>query len=131
MNSQTRNDLASSIGALGLVSFGINLWLFYAYYSSHPKQPDVGHGFTHPLNNHGSYVYLTDTEATGLYLLLLAFLISILLAGLIRHGGSDPASTSPRMKIIFACSLVIYTLVICLAGPSIANFAVSHGIVLN
>jgi hypothetical protein len=132
MNPLTRNDITSAITGLGAASFGTHLWLFLAYVSSHPRQPDTELGFTHALSYHGAYVYVTDAEATGLALLLIAFFVSIVLAGVLtRRGERDFASSTAREKIIFACSLLIYTGAIYLAGRSMANFAVSHGIILH
>jgi len=131
MNRLTRDDLAAAIVALGLACFGTIFWLFYAYFSSHPKQPNAALGFIHALNNHGSYVYLTDAEATGLGLLWITFFVSVLLAGMARSGGTDLASLTARLKIIFCCSFLICIGAIYLAGQSIANFAVSHGIILH
>jgi hypothetical protein len=131
MNSFTRNDIASAFVALGVASFGAHLWLFLAYVSSHPRQPDAELGFIHALSYHG-YVYVTDAEATGLVLLWIAFFISLLLEGVIaRRGEPDVTGSTARMKIVFACSLLICTGAIYLAGRPMTNFAVSHGIVLH
>jgi hypothetical protein len=129
MNSLTRNDIASAFVALGVASFGAHLWLFLAYVSSHPRQPDAELGFVHALSYHG-YVYVTDAEATGLVLLWIAFFVSLVLEGVIARRGDVTGSTA-RMKIIFASSLLICTGAIYLEGRSMTNFAVSHGIILH
>lgn len=132
MNPLTRNDISSAIIGLGAASFGTHLWLFLAYVSSHPRLPDTELGFTHALSYHGSNIYVTDAEATGLALLLIAFFFSIVLAAILtRRGERELASSTAREKIIFACSLLIYTGAIYLAGRSMANFVVSHGIILH
>jgi hypothetical protein len=134
VNPLTRNDVTSAITGLGAASFGTHLWLFLAYVSSHPRQPDAELGFIHALTYHGSNIYVTDAEATGLALLWIAFFVSIILAGILtRRGERDfaGATSTEREKIIFAGSLLIYTAAIYLAGQSMANFAVSHGIILH
>jgi hypothetical protein len=52
--------------------------LFFAYFSSHPAKPNAALGFVHALNNHGSYVYLSDAESTGVALLMNVFMIGFL-----------------------------------------------------
>src|SRR5258708_7339357 len=131
MTRITWDDLASAMTALALASFGTNIWLFYAYFSSHPKRPDAGLGFIYALNNHGSYVYLTDAETTGRGLLWISFFVCFLLAGLARSGGTDLVNLTARLKIVFACSLLFYIGGIYLWGRSIANFAVYHGVILH
>ncbi|MGH6933245.1 MAG: hypothetical protein ACREEE_12525 [Dongiaceae bacterium] len=151
MNRSFRNDIASATAPLCIVSFGAFLWLFFAYFSTHPVQPDPERGYVHALSNHGSHVYLTDIESTGLALLMAAFAIGFLLtiaiapkdhilpppktprwiAYVSARYRTDLADPSPRMKAIFLCSLGCYVAVILLAGRSIASFVVSLGIVLE
>jgi hypothetical protein len=63
--------IAAASAALCPASFGTFLWLFFAYFSSHPAKPNAALGFVHALNHHGSYVYLSDAESTGLALLMM------------------------------------------------------------
>ena len=103
----------------------------------------------HALNNHGSYVYLSDTESTGLLLLINVFLVGMFggfailskdptlsppgTARWMTHfyvAKADLDSPTPRQKAIFLCSLLFYLVVIWLAGPMIVCLMVSRGIVL-
>jgi hypothetical protein len=105
--------------------------LFFAYFSSHPAKPKAALGFVHALNHHGSYVYLSDAESTGLALLMNVFLIGLF--GMFRILPNDPAlappgtarwlihfyvsktdlaNPTPRRKGIFLCSLVFCLAVI-------------------
>ena len=137
MKRSIRNDVASATVALCLTSFGTFLWLFFAYFSSHPTKPNAELGFVRALNNHGSYVYLSDTESTGLALLILGFFVGLLATGVIAPKDpfgavkADFATAIPRMKIIFLCSLVFYLAVIWLVGPALVRLVVSQGIVLH
>jgi len=67
--------------------------LFFAYFSSHPAKPNAALGFVHALNNHGSYVYLSDAESTGLALLMNVFMIGLF--GMFRILPKDPALAPP------------------------------------
>jgi hypothetical protein len=127
------------------------MWLFFTYFSSNPTKPNAELGFVHALNNHGSYVYTSDTQSTGLALLMMAFFAGFL-AGVvivpkdpvlpppgtprwITHvsgvAKTDLSNPTPRLKIIFLCSLALYLAIIWFAGPSIVRLLVSHGIVLH
>ena len=127
------------------------MFLFFSYFNSHPAAPNTALGLVHALNNHGSYVYLSDTEWTGLSLLRMAFfagLVSIFailpkdptlappgtprwIAHFLYVAKTDSINPPPRLKTIFLCSIVFYLAVIYLAGPLIAHLFVSHGIVLE
>jgi hypothetical protein len=108
------------------------MWMFQSYSSTHPTIPVPDRGFVHSLNNHGHYVYLTDTEATGLALLWLGFLVGILSVGSIAIGLTHAERVpTVRSSTIIACSVLIFVAAIYLWGSSMAAFAVSHGIILN
>jgi hypothetical protein len=127
-----RKDFAAAGVGLALAIFGVHMWMFQSYLSSHPTIPIPDRGFVHALNNHGHHVYLTDTEATGLALLWLAFLVSILPVGSIAIGLAKPdRAPTVRSSTIIACSVLISIGAIYLWGPSIAVFAVSHEVILN
>ena len=123
------------IGAVGvgfaLAVFGTHSWMFQSYSSSHPTIPIPDRGYVYSLNNHGHHVYLTDTEATGLALLWLVFLIAILAVGSTAIGltNAERAGTV-RSSTIIACSVLIFIAAIYLSGSSMAAFAVSHGVIL-
>ena len=123
--------------------------LFFSYFSSRPTKPNAALGFVHALNNHGSYVYLSDTESTGLVLLMNLFIVGLFgafailpedptlappeTARWLTHfyvAKADLENPTPRQKAIFLCSLVFYIAVIWLAGPMIVRLMVSRGMVL-
>jgi hypothetical protein len=151
MSRSVRNDIASATAALCPASLGSFFWLAFTYFSSRPTEPNTELGLTQRLSNHGSYVYLSNTESTGMVLLMMAFFAG-LLATLIFVpkdpilpppgtpkwitfvGGSaktDLANPTPRLKVIFLCSLAFYLSVIWFAGPAISSLAVSQGVVLH
>jgi len=127
-----RKDITAAVVGLALAFFGTHMWLFQSYLSSSPTSAVPDQGLVHALNNHGHYFYVSDTEATGLSLLWLAFLVSGLVVGslAIRLSKSDRAP-SVRSSTIIACSLLISIGAIYLLGWPTATFAVSHGLSLN
>jgi hypothetical protein len=88
-----RYDIAAATAALCPASLGTFLWLFFAYFSSRPAKPNATLGFVHALNNHGSYVYLSDAESTGLALLMNVFMIGLF--GMFAILPKDPALAPP------------------------------------
>jgi hypothetical protein len=149
MTRSVRTDLALATLALCPASFGTHLWLFFSYFSSHPTKPNAVLGLVHVPNNHGSYVYLSDTESTGLALLVNLFIVGLFgafaifpkdptlappgTARWLTHfyvAKADLENPTPRQKAIFLCSLVFYIAVIWLAGPMIVRLMVSRGMVL-
>ena len=125
-----RKDIGAAGVGFCLAVFGTHMWIFQSYSSTHPTIPVPDRGFVHSLNNHGHHVYLTDTEATGLALLWLAFLVGILSVGSIGLTHAERVATVQSSTII-ACSVLIFIAAIYLGGSSMAAFAVSHGIILN
>jgi len=82
---------------------------FFAYFSFHPAKPNAALGFVHALNNHGSYVYLSDAESTGLALLRNVFIISF--CGMFAVLPKDPARAPPgtaRWILIFMSQSLIW-----------------------
>jgi hypothetical protein len=149
MKRSFRTDVALATAALCAASFATDLWLFFTYLGSRPAKPNAALGFVHALNNHGSYVYLTDTESTGLVLLMNVFIAGAIgtfvilpkdptlapsgTARWLTHfyaARADLDNPTPRQKAVFLCSLVFCLAVIWLAGPMIVRFMVSRGIVL-
>jgi hypothetical protein len=112
------------------------MWLFFAYFDSRPRVPKPELGLIHALNNHGSYVFISDTEATGLALLTYAFLVAFgLFIAIVPKQFQLPPAGTPRWItrtsarfttdlekptqeywIIFAASLAGWTLVFLLSG---------------
>jgi hypothetical protein len=111
--------------------------LFYQYQSIRPAQPQPELGFVHALNNHGSYVYLTDAEATGLSFLGGMFILGFLLGAIIvpknftatgiEHGLHDPTT---GQYIALWTAVVGYLAIIVVLGHRIVALAVSHGLVI-
>src|SRR5579863_3370347 len=64
--------------ALAMASFLSSAWLFINYHSEgRPHQPQPEAGQVHRSNDHGSFVYLTDAEATGQSLLMGLFFLGL------------------------------------------------------
>jgi len=146
-----RNYIACAAVALCLPTFIIHMVLFFSYFSSHPTHPNPQTGFLYPLNNHGSYVYLTNVEATGLGLLMVGFglgffsgLVAVPKEPILPPRGTprwltyvsgsartDLTNPTPPMKIVFLGAMAFYSIVIILFGSAIAKFAVAHGVVLS
>ncbi|HXL98301.1 MAG TPA: hypothetical protein VN932_00105 [Rhizomicrobium sp.] len=146
-----RTDIAAALISVCGPSFGTYLWLFYAYFSSHPSRPDGGRGFVHPLDNHGAYVFISDAEATGLSLLMVLFVVGFIGALLVvpKEPVIPPPSTprwityvggryktgldeaTPRLTAIFWISAGIYLSLIRFLGPAVVGFLVHRGIVLT
>jgi acyl transferase domain-containing protein len=68
-----RNHTAAVFAGFATFSFLVHLILFFIYLSSRPRVPNTALGQVHPFNNHGSFVYVSQSEATGLSLLMIAF----------------------------------------------------------
>jgi hypothetical protein len=151
MTREIRNRIATAILALCPASFVILLWLFFAYFSSHPRQPHPELGLVYALNNHGSYVFISAIESTGLALLVIVFIVSFFAAFVIvpkqailaptgapqwitRISGQfkTDLSTPTRLLVaIFCCALICYLAIIYFSGPFIAEFMVSHGVIMH
>jgi hypothetical protein len=151
VSRSVRNDIASATAALCPASLGSFFWLAFTYFSSRPAKPNAELGLTHALSNHGSYVYLSSTELTGLAIIIMAFFAGLLATIVVvpkdpLHppsgtpkwiafvGGSaktDLANPTPRLKVIFLCSFAFCLSVIWFVGPAIAGLAVSQGVVLH
>ncbi len=150
MKKSVRYDVVSSIFALGAACGGTHLFLFFSYFNSHPAAPNSALGLVNALNNHGSYVYISDTEWVGLSLLHWVFFACLFstYAILPKDPTLAPPDTPrwiahafyvakpymvnppPRLKTIFLCSIVFYLAVIYLAGHLIVHLFVSHRIIL-
>lgn len=138
-----RNHVAWVAVALSLLSFVAYLMLLVAYHSSHPRTPVTGLGMVYPSNNHGSYVYLTKAEATGLSLLMDAFVVGVFVIFVVipKEFVIVPRSRFSRfpvtikydtptlsMKLVALCSAALYLVMIICFGHSIAEFVISRGI---
>jgi hypothetical protein len=99
----------------------------------------------------GGYLYISDVEATGFMLLMFAFFLGFgATMAIVPKEFIPPAPGTPRwmtyvsasfktdlarpdqrLKIVMACSAAVHLAVIIMAGPILARFLVSHGIVLH
>jgi hypothetical protein len=102
-----------------------------------PTQPLPELGFLHALNNHGTYVYITDAEATGMSLLFLMCFLAFGLAISIvpkKYTSSgiehDLISVSREQYRVFWIAIICYFALIAFVGPYFVAFAVSHGLVI-
>ena len=137
MHKEARTLITAASGALCLASLFLHLWLFDKYFNSLPHQPQPQFGRVRPLNNHGSYVYLTDAEATGLSFLTLAFFVGFLIAIVmpkryVPGKGTEQelgTVTNKQFTVVFLIAISLYLAIIAVAGPRIVGFATSHGLV--
>jgi len=104
-----------------------------------------------PLNNHGSYVFISDAESTGLALLIYAFIMALGFTILVApkefqlpppgtprwltrvsaRFKTDLEKPSIELTIIFLCSLACSTVLIWFGGPSIVELFMASGFVLH
>lgn len=151
MKRELRNRVAAALGGLLPASFGTHLWLFFFYVAYRPKVPNPELGLVHPLNDHGSYVFISGAESTGLTLLTYIFFAAIVLSLVIvpkdfllpppgtprwitwisGRAKTDLARPSRSLKLIFFASIAFWTALIWLVGAAAVGFVNSHGIVLN
>ena len=139
MRERLFDRLQVPCSALCMASCLASAWLFINYHSEgrpHQPQPEVGQ--VHRSNDHGSFVYLTDAEATGQSLLMGLFVLGLATLSVpalkeARH----PQVTLDTFKSdtydwpLFAFYLAFYFAAIYWTGPHIVSFVVSHGIVLT
>lgn len=149
MKKSLRTEVALASFAICWASVGTYGWLFVSYYYSRPTTPDATLGFVHALNVHGSpvYVYISDTDLTGLALLRTTFILGLIGAFVLFP--KDPTLAPPgtarwltrfyvakaelvnptsRQKANFLCSILVYVALVWLAGPAIVRLILSSGI---
>jgi hypothetical protein len=152
MNRSLRRYVTVITSAVCAVSFGAFLWLFFSYFATHPTLPRPDLGLVYALNNHGSRVYVSAPEATGLALLLITFLAGMALSIAVIPKVFTPRtpttprwlryasisvktdmgdSLSPRLWFIFLGSIGLSAAIIVLAGKWLAQLLVARGIVLH
>jgi hypothetical protein len=127
--------------ALFFASFFVQLGLFLGYHSvGRPAQPQPELGRIHPSNNHGSFVYLTDEEATGQSMLKVMCAVGLFPFfffvwrlgggfGRTRRELGDDLMTW-QQNAVFPGALVFFCSIIFFLGPHLVYLAVSHGWVL-
>lgn len=135
MNGISRIDMADASVALAPACSCAYFWLFFGYFSSRPTQLDVVHGYLHALNNHGSYVYVSNADATGLSLLEVAGCVGFFAAlAILRIGRVNEAFFriyNTRRKIVSLCAFLFWLAIIYCVGPFVVRLALHSGIVLN
>jgi hypothetical protein len=151
MTKQARTRAAAAIIGAAPASFVVQMWLFFSYFESRPKEPHPELDLVHALNNHGSYVFISDAEATGLALLMYVFIIAFGLTILIvpKEFKLPPPGTprwvtkvnasfktglekpSTELTLIFLGSMTFTAAAIWFSGPAIVHFFVTHGLVLH
>jgi hypothetical protein len=135
---QTRNYNATACAALCMASFPSFMWLFFKYQSIRPQQRHPELGFVHGLNNHGSLVYLTDVEATGLSFLMGMFFLGLGLFLAIVPKKYTPTgfehdliNPSREQYLVLWLAVTCYLAIIKFVGPYIVAFAVSRGLIIS
>ncbi len=151
MTPQSRRRTAAAIFGIPFACFPIYLWLFYFYFGTRPKNPHPELGLVHSLNNHGTYVFISDTESTGLALLMyMCFAAIALFILVVPKEFILPAPGTPRwitkisgsfktglehpskeLYFIMLGSVAISAAFIWAAGSPIVDYIVTHGVVLH
>lgn len=147
----SRNYIPCAADALCPTSFAAHLILFFAFVSSHPHEPDARLGLVYPLNSHGSYVYISAVESTGLALLLGAFVVCLVVTIAVTPkqpvlpppgtprwltyvsgaAKTDLGHPTRSMWAVFLAAVVIDAAFIFLAGPWISGLLVGWGFILH
>jgi hypothetical protein len=128
MNGWIRSSIAATFMALCQASFFSQLWLFFSYhYSSLPKTPEPELGRIYQSSDHGSLVYLTGAEATGLSLLSIAYFVGFVLLGVMVSNWWTPKELGRQDYLVMAIAFISWLVIIAFGGPYVVAFAVSHG----
>jgi hypothetical protein len=147
MNTRFRRRLTVAFTGAGFASFAFRDWLLRSFHASHPKEPRPELGFIHPLNNHGTYVFISNAESMVLALLMQIFSVCCLFVILITpkeiqltRQGTPPnklvatfktdIQDPPEFWFIFLGSVTLSTIVIWFGLPIIVDRLVAHGIIL-
>ena len=129
--------LCFAFGFANFLSFlGAGLW----YATTRPQNPDAAVGRIYPHYWKGSAtVYLTASEITGLSLLPFGFIVGLGLTAIaFSKEPKEPTSSTGQMKetllttrhhVMLWGAIAGYIAIVVFAGPSITDFAVSHGII--
>src|SRR5436853_2093490 len=118
MNRRIRSSIAATCVALCQASFFSHLWLFLSYhYSTLPatSRPELGR--IYQSSDHGSLVYLTGAEATGLSLLWATFFLGFLLLAVTVSSGWFPKEPRHQEYTVMAGALISWFVIIALGGP--------------
>src|SRR5215470_15507001 len=80
---ELRRYIVCALFGFFVAALGTNIWLFYKYIGTRPLVPNPTMVLVHPLNNHGTYHYLSATESASVTLAFNAALLAILVAFII------------------------------------------------
>jgi len=151
MDRTIRNKVAAVLAAFLPVSFILHMCLFFQLLGIRPDQPHPEIGLVYPLNNHGSYHYVTGTEATELNLLFNGFLIAFLALLIVvpKDHILPPANTprwlsyisfsyktdlenpNPELTRLLLTAAAAWCAIILLAGPLLVRWLVTRGVILS
>ena len=148
LSRSRRNHLAAALLAGCAVSFPLLLATNAELASTRPRRPDVVHGLVYVLSNHGSYNYISASDATSMALLFIMFAVCFV-AGAVampktavfprptwasyfgRSWKTDLAEPAPEYMRTFGMAAAVYAVAIWYLGTSIVSTFVEHGIVLH
>jgi hypothetical protein len=148
---EIRRYIACVLFGFSPATFSTDLWLFSKYVKTRPLVPNYVLGLTHPLNNHGTYYYLSAVESASVDLAFWAGWIALFVATIVvpKEFVTPPPNTpgwvthiSSRFKTgleKFKFSYFMTTLMsflICIAmiilfGAEIVQFAIALGLAPN
>jgi hypothetical protein len=95
------------------------------HYSTLPRTPHPELGRIYQSSDHGSLVYLTSAEATGLSLLRVAFFLDFVLLGVMVSKVGIPKAG--RLEyLVMGVAMIGWFAIIGFGGPYLVAFAVSH-----
>jgi len=147
--SEIRRYVACGLIGFFMATFGTNFWLTNSYIGSRPRTPDIVLHLVYPMNDHGTYYYLSATESASLKLAFWGGMIAILLVVIVvPKDFIIPPPQTPRWIThvsasfrtgleefslgyfaIMISALLASVAAIYLFGQEVAQFAAAHGIV--
>ncbi len=148
---EARRYVASILLGLVIANTGTNFWLTYKYIATRPTVPDKTLGLIHPLNNHGTYYYLTTIESASVNLTFwLAWFVFMLVLIVVPKDFLIPPPSTPRwvsrvsasfrtgleqFKLGYFAAMAagfLMSIAICiLFGADLVRFAIAHGVVAH
>jgi hypothetical protein len=148
---EARRYVACSLIGLFMAAFGTNLWLTYLYIGTRPMAPNMALGLVHPLNDHGTYYYLSATELASVTLAFWCGWLAIMLVFIIvPKDFLIPPPQAPRWVThvsasfktgleefsfayfaVMISALLVSIAVIFLFGQNLAQFAAANGAIAH
>jgi hypothetical protein len=132
-----RRNLAATLAGFSVASFWYHIYLWCRFMELQPRVASPTLGLIYPMNNHGSYYYLSATQATQLTMLFYTFVASSLLTAALnlpmqikQPWEKYPAVPSLPWKTFWG-SLVFSVGMLWLTSPHIASFLVFNGIIFD